>query len=572
MSAPAAAVAGKPAAAKGPARRRPRQRLDCVLVGYAESTPRDDLALALEVPDEDLPPPIRSLLRTTISLGGEHYGYLEGMSAARAQAGHDGGKFTVSELPSLGTLYLANYLEARGRSAAFVNSFTYERDELDRLLAEHPRSVAVTTTFYVTPGPVIEIVRHVRAHDPTVPIIVGGPLIDNYCRAGLGPALDRVLDRIGADVYVWESQGEATLHGVVTALVEGTDVAAVPNTLLRETDGWRLSSRRPESNDLDECAVHWRRFSEAGIGPTLSLRTARSCAFSCAFCDYPERAGALALATIDTVEHELETLAEMGVRRVAFVDDTFNVPVRRFEELLRMMVRRDFGIEWFSYFRCGQAKQESIYDLMVESGCRGVLLGIESGDNRVLKAMNKKATVEHYRFGIEQLHAHGIFTHASFVIGFPGETDETIENTIGFLQSTRPDTFAVNHWYYLHSTPIHLRAKEYELTGEGHTWSHSTMDSRHALDCADRIFREVDGVAWMPVTDLDFWGVPYLFGKGMSPGEVLRFLELAKPLTVAAAARTAPEALAAGEQEFRTFCTGLDLAPARYGDVAAVGR
>ena len=545
-------------------------RVDCLVIGYSESdTSRDDMAAALELADDDLPPPIRSLLRTTISLGGDQYGYLEALSAARAGSGHDGGVLTVSELPSLGTLYLVNYLESHGHPAAFVNSFTYQRAELAELLAQRPRSVAITTTFYLAPAPVIEIVRHIRAVDPDIPVIVGGPLIDNYCQAGSGPTLDRVLDRMGADIYIWESQGEATLRRVVSALVDGTDAGSVPNVLTRDGTGWRLSARRPEANDLDECAVRWERFAGSGLGPTLSMRTARSCAFACAFCDYPARAGGLALATIDTVERELAALAAMGVRRVAFIDDTFNVPARRFKDLLRMMVRRDFGIEWFSYFRCGHAREPSVYDLMYESGCRGVLLGIESGDDRVLAAMDKRATVADYRYGIEQLRARGIFTHASFVVGFPGETDQTVDNTIDFLNSTRPDTFAVNHWYYLHSTPVHRRAPEHQLTGEGYTWSHRTMDSRHALDVADRIFAEVDGAAWMPVTGLDFWGVPYLLGKGMSAAEIVRFLELAKPLTLAgagpaAAGGTGPGRLATAEREFRTYCTGLGLAPARY--------
>ena len=229
-----------------------------------------------------------------------------------------------------------------------------------------------------------------------------------------------------------------------------------------------------------------------------------------------------------------------------------------------MMVRRDFGIEWFSYFRCGHAKQPWVYDLMYESGCRGVLLGIESGDNRVLANMDKRATVEDYRFGIEQLSSRGIFTHASFVVGFPGESDETVQNTIDLLNECRPDTFAVNHWYYLHSTPIHRRAAEFGLTGEGYTWSHSTMSSEQAMGAADRIFREVHGAAWMPVTGLDFWGVPYLLGKGMSAAQIVRFLELAKPLTVAVAGRSEPAVRAEHEHAFRTFCEHLDLVPAAY--------
>ncbi len=538
----------------------------CIVVGYNEmEVSGDELEFAL-AETEFIPAPVRSLRRTNIGVGSTYRPYLDALSVL-----HDprpaGGSYTVAELPSLGTLYLANYLRQRGHPADFVNCFTYEKHRLAELLAQQPLSVAITTTFYMMPAPVIEIIDFVREHAATVPIIVGGPLVDNNCRAGDAGRLQQFFDRTGADIYVWESQGEATLLATVQALTDGTPLHEVPNLYLRDDTGtWTLTRRRPEANVLDECSVHWPSFDPDRLGGTLSTRTARSCAFECAFCDYPERAGKLTLADIGTVEREMEALAAMGVTRLAFIDDTFNVPMRRFKELCRMMIRRDFGIEWFSYFRCGHAKEPGVYDLMYDAGCRGVLLGIESGDDRVLRNMDKRATVHDYRFGIEQLRKRDIFTHASFVVGFPGENDETVENTIDFLNETGPDTFAVNHWYYLHATPIHTRAPQFDLTGSGYTWAHSTMDSPRALDAADHIFASVHEAAWMPVNGLDFWGVPYLMGKGMTAGQITEFLRLAKPLTPAA--RVAPGvsagALAEAERRFARFCADLPLAPARY--------
>ena len=539
---------------------------DCIVIGYHETeVSGDELELALAETDF-IPAPVRSLRRTNIGIGGTYRPYLDALSATRDPRA-DGGIYTVAELPSLGTLYLANYLSQRGCSAEFVNCFTYEKARLAELLADDPKSVAITTTFYMMPAPVIEIIDFVRSCAPTVPVIVGGPLVDNHCRAGDAPRLQQFFERAGADVYVWESQGEATLLAVVQAITAGTPLGDVPNLYLREDAGnWALTRRRPEVNALDECSVRWSSFDPGRLGATLSTRTARSCAFECAFCDYPERAGKLTLANIATVERELESLAAMGVTRVAFIDDTFNVPMRRFRELCRMMIRRDFGIEWFSYFRCGHAKDPDVYDLMYDSGCRGVLLGIESGDDRVLRNMDKRATVSDYRFGIEQLRKRDIFTHASFVVGFPGESDETVENTVSFLNETGPDTFAVNHWYYLHATPIHRRASEFGLRGSGYTWAHGTMDSARALDAADHIFASVREAAWMPVNGLDFWGVPYLMGKGMSAGQITEFLRMAKPLTPAARdSATLPD----DERRFSRFCNDLTLAPPRYSRIYA---
>ncbi|HSR25140.1 MAG TPA: PhpK family radical SAM P-methyltransferase, partial [Candidatus Eisenbacteria bacterium] len=148
------------------------------------------------------------------------------------------------------------------------------------------------------------------------------------------------------------------------------------------------------------------------------------------------------------------------------------------------------------------------------------------------------------------------------------ETERSVRNTIDFLNETGPDTFAVNHWYYLHSTPIRHRAAEFDLQGEGYVWSHRTMSSDQAMEAADEIFASVKSAAWMPVNGLDFWGVPYLLGKGMTPAEIVRFLELAKPLTANRVAyenaRAGGASVAAAERRFKEFCGQLPLAGGRY--------
>lgn len=557
--------------------------LDCIVVGYHEYEPVDldtsqDLLDDLMRDMSEMPAPLRGILRSEVRVEGRLLPYLEAMSywhhgPKLRQGKVTGSVYSVAEMPSLGTLYLVNFLRKRGHSIDFVNSFTYEQEKLADLLARDPLSIAITTTFYMSSAPVIEIVRFIRKHNPATKIIVGGPLIDNYCRALDKDRLKRIFDRIGADIYIWESQGETTLNQTVAALKRQLPLDDIANLFSKSGSSWNFARRLPENNDLNESAVDWSGFEPNELGETVSARTARSCAFSCAFCDYPARAGALALADIVTVERELEALVNLGVRRVAFIDDTFNVPMPRFKELCQMMVRRNFGLEWFSYFRCGNAKEEWIYDLMWDAGCRGVLLGVESGDDSVLKNMEKKARSADYRFGMEQLKKRGIFMHASTVVGFPGETRETVSNTINFINETAPDTFTVNHWYYLHATPIHRRATEFGLNGDGFNWSHDTMTSQEAMDAADMMFEEVTEAAWMPVNGLDFWGVPYLMGKGMTGDQIVQFLRLSKeltPLSLEFRGRELsdrsqlPSVEDKGAQNLREFCESLSLSEGRY--------
>ena len=130
---------------------------------------------------------------------------------------------------------------------------------------------------------------------------------------------------------------------------------------------------------------------------------------------------------METIEKELDSMHELGnVSNAVFIDDTFNVPFPRFKEICRMMIRNKYTFNWFSYFRCSNSDEEAI-ELMAQSGCKGVFLGIESGSPTILKNMNKSATVEKYAQGIEWLRQYGILTFASIITGFPGETEATVQ-------------------------------------------------------------------------------------------------------------------------------------------------
>lgn len=176
--------------------------------------------------------------------------------------------------------------------------------------------------------------------------------IDNLARPGLSDTVQDLFTAMGSDSYVQESQGEQTLVNLCQAIQAGDPLAKVNNLILCSGDRWVPNRHAPENNDLDQAAIDWASFDPELVGVTAQTRTARSCAFKCSFCDYPTRAGALRTASVETVRREIRAMARMGVRNVVFVDDTFNVPPKRFKELCRMMIEEDLGLRWYSYFRC----------------------------------------------------------------------------------------------------------------------------------------------------------------------------------------------------------------------------
>lgn len=510
--------------------------IDCILIGYNE-IPFEKYESFLRNYGEETEA-YRDLKYSFIDLGGKKVDFVGLLNYVIGAASESGKSLSTKdelksgEIPNLAAVFLTNFLRRCGFETTYINLFQYEKEKLIDYLSQDPLCVGITTTLYVVNQPVNEIVEFIRAHNSKSKIIVGGPLIANHARNYQGEALRTALDDMGADIYVVEGQGELTLSQIVDCLKNGGNLSDVPNIIYFEDGHLHRTKVLPENNSLDENYIDWRNFSEQDLGYTIQTRTARSCAFKCAFCNYPARAGKLTLTSTDVVKHELNSIRELGnVKNVVFIDDTFNVPLPRFKDLCRMMIKENYGFNWFSYFRCSNSDEETV-ELMARSGCKGVFLGIESGSPTILKNMNKAATIDQYVEGMRKLREYGILTFGSFIIGFPGETRATVDETVSFIKETRPDYYRAQMWYCEPGTPIDQQRLKYKIEGEGFVWSHATMGSLEAMDQIDRTFLsiDVDESVWLPQWSFDFWIVPYLLGRDISFDRLKGFMKLAHRL------------------------------------------
>lgn len=425
--------------------------------------------------------------------------------------------------------YLGTYLNKHGLMFDYVTSFQEEKEQLkEKLVRENIRVIAVTTTFYVAAPPIIEIVDFIKKYNQRAIIVVGGPFISAQIRAQEPMVVRYLLESIiGADIYVNSSQGETTLVNIVRALENNLPLEGVPNIFYKTPDRgqYAFTPVRTENNRLSENMVNWNLFSPH-IGEYVNVRTSISCPFSCAFCGFPQHAGKFQSAEVEKVEEELHQLQQMGnVKSIHFIDDTFNLPVKRFKDLLRRMIKNRFTFKWHSHFRC-QYMDEETAELMKESGCQGVFLGIESGNDSILENMNKAATVADYQRGIAWLKKYGIVTHGSFIIGFPGETTETVTDTIRFIEESELDFYQVQAWYCEPITPIWQQEERYGLSGESFEWRHNTMDSKTAFDFVEEIFFTIDKSLYVPRYSFDFDSIFHFIHRGLGMDRTKNFLKI----------------------------------------------
>jgi anaerobic magnesium-protoporphyrin IX monomethyl ester cyclase len=420
--------------------------------------------------------------------------------------------------------YLGTFLQRRGFSFAYVNAFQAEKERLAALLKEADvLTAAITTTLYTSVFPILEIVDFVRRANPGVKIVLGGPFVATQVRSQEPGAVDFLFHTIGADFYVNSSQGEATLVHLIRSLKQGTPPHQIPNLYYKDGGGYRSTAAVPEDNKLSENMVNWELFAHR-LGDHAAIRTSISCPFACSFCNFPEYAGPYQPVDIPAIEQELDQLRRIEtVTSLHFIDDTFNVPVKRFKEILRLMIRNKYTFRWHSYLRC-QFADEEMAELMKAAGCEGVYLGLESGSDQILKNMNKAVRVEEYLRGIGLLKRYGLLCHGNFIVGFPGETPETVRQTVRLIEESGLDFFRVQLWYCLHVTEIWRQRQRFGIKGESFEWSHATMDSKTAADFIDRIFLSIDGPTWLPQYNFDVVNLWHMIFRGLPLPQVKSFI------------------------------------------------
>lgn len=506
-----------------------KAHLDCIIVGHNDvdfHALEKDLARSQHHSGGYM-----DLKMNTVDYYGERMPYMNLLNRVLDKATGVANNFHLCELPHLGAAYLKSFLGRRGFSAEIINFFNAEKERLIELLEQGANAIAITTTLYIHHDPIVDIIKFVRRYNKNIAIIVGGPYVFNLCATLDVTARDCVLREIGADIYINDSQGELALAQVAAALRSGKnpDFSSIPNLVYSKNKKYNSTNRVIENNDMDENVVNWSYFDADFYKPTVQIRTARSCAFKCSFCRYPAIAGQLNLTSVDLIERELSLLHEMGVTNIVFIDDTFNVPLQRFKDICRMMIKNKFEFNWFSFFRCSNSDDEA-FDLMARSGCRGVFLGIESGDPYILKLMNKAVNVDRYRYGIEKLKERDILTFASIIVGFPGETDESVYNTRKLLEEASPTFYRAELYYHYTNVPIHNQSESLGVTSAGYSWKHNTMDWRMAGEHIKDMYRTLKGPTVLPSYMFDFWSIPYLIGKGMSVDQITAFTSHAQQI------------------------------------------
>ncbi len=199
------------------------------------------------------------------------------------------------------------------------------------------------------------------------------------------------------------------------------------------------------------------------LNPYISLYTSRGCPAMCTFCLWPQTHSGhrWRLRSNEDIVNEVKYIKDNfpGLKEIFFDDDTFNYREARTIALCKEFEKLDFT--WSCTSRV--TTSEDTLKAMKDAGARLLIVGYESGDQQILKNIKKGATVEGAKRFTNQAHKLGLTIHADFIIGLPGETRDTIRNTIDFAKNLDCETIQVSIAHAYPGTEFYDFAKQNAL-------------------------------------------------------------------------------------------------------------
>jgi anaerobic magnesium-protoporphyrin IX monomethyl ester cyclase len=191
-------------------------------------------------------------------------------------------------------------------------------------------------------------------------------------------------------------------------------------------------------------------------GTTDLIISSRGCPFSCNFCS--KVAPGYRMRSAENVMKELQAIRSMGTRNVHFMDDLFVSDRKRCLDICRAIQDEKLGMKFKVRGRVNTVDNELLAELKA-AGTKAIVYGVESGSQKILDAMNKRQSVEQARDAVMATKRHGLEVYLDMMLGYPGETPETIAQTEKFILDVKPTAVRLEVLFPLPATQVYKEAK-----------------------------------------------------------------------------------------------------------------
>lgn len=344
-----------------------------------------------------------------------------------------------SVYPPLSLLYCAAVAERAGHEARLLDLNGFDRPLADAVAAmdDFKPGACMIRMGFDTQEPDLDVLREAKKRGIFTMVRLKITGDTDWLRNEFMQAHDFV------DLFFLD-EPECLIEPVLKALHEASALDLLPGLLIRQ-GSQVLSTPEPENlmapDLLPRPAYHLLpslNVYHTGVmqAPFTVIQTSRGCPYTCSFCSFgklPYRKRA-----IENVIEELEWLKkDFGLKSFLFFDDVLTLDKPRTEKLMRLMIEKKLDLEWVACTRADTVTKE-LLQLMHQAGCREIAFGIESGSDAVLADTTKGVTKDEIRQAARWCHEVGILFYGLAIIGLPGENEQSVEDTINFINEIEP--------------------------------------------------------------------------------------------------------------------------------------
>lgn len=372
------------------------------------------------------------------------------------------GEISQKCYPPASLMYLASALRDSGFEPEIIdaNAFALSDPEIESRISKARPDIIGMSLYSDILSHVYSLVNLAAKCAPKAKIVLGGP------HATAVP--EQTLEQFSNADFVLSGEADHSLPMLCRAVDQNLELDKIPGLYYRRGNGILSGPGHvfPDvhnialpAKDLLSQAYDQKKYHSLLVRkrPVDTLFTSRGCPFSCGFC-YNFRQKYRARTPEDVVQ-ELSLIRDRGIRDVEICDDTFTVDEGRALEIFRLIKKEKLDVS----FRIKSRVDVFTEKLAAAAGDAGVYLvafGMESGSQRVLDIMNKKITLEQSVRACRLTRKYGLACHSSWVIGYPGETRENVEETVRFILKNKPTTANLGVLRPYPNTPVYHMAKD----------------------------------------------------------------------------------------------------------------
>ena len=332
----------------------------------------------------------------------------------------------------LANLYLKSYVEEHSSHQVFLGDDGYDLNCMETF---EPYDIIGLSVMTPQRQEALNLLGMIKLFHPTKKVVIGGPHVKYYLSDLLNQGWDHIVNLDGERALLKILNGEASR--IVSDVMTKQDI---------------LDQPRPDRSSYEAKKMIKNYHYRLGDRNATTMMVARGCPEKCTFCE--DRMTAVKWSSIENIRAELDDINNLGYGGVYIFDDIFAIAMPKVRPICEELAKRDLSYRCNGQVRYFTKWGEDFALMLASTGCREIAFGFETGSQKILDNVMKGTSVKQNYLAVQYAKKFGLKVKGFMMIGLPGESMKTIEETETFIRESGMDDFQLAIYYPYKGTKI----------------------------------------------------------------------------------------------------------------------